>query len=84
METLKAIVGKIFNDRVRNSDINATCNVEYIVGKKRKEIMTRPCRKDRLAHIAKVGKPATRRPLGRSPKRWKDSSKSIPQEKQAN
>jgi len=87
MRILRTIVGCTVRDRVRNEQIRNICDIYDIVRWTRKR-----CREwnmhvsrmsdDRLAKRARDGRPFTRRPPGRPPKRWRECWTSTSQEDQ--
>ncbi|XP_050457558.1 uncharacterized protein LOC126854663 [Cataglyphis hispanica] len=85
MRTLRAIAGYTLRDRVPNVTIRETCGVQDIIRWARQrrrgwnEHVSR-IGEERMARIARDGKPSSRKPLGRPPKRWMDSWTSRSQE----
>ena len=87
MKTLRSIAGKTLRDRVRSATIRETCRVEDVIrwGRKRRRYWRDHVDRmdpERIARIVANGNPAGRRPIGRPPKRWKDSWTSLSQEYQ--
>lgn len=85
MKILRTIVGKTRRDRVRNTEVREQCEVQDVVrwGRQRRRQWhdhVRRMDENRLPKIALVGRPAGKRPLGRPPKRWKDSWQSTSQD----
>lgn len=85
MRILRTICGKTLLDRIRNETIRTECETEDIVRwtRKRRRMWNEHINRmtdDRLVKIARNGKPETRRPPGRPPKRWRDSWQSTSQE----
>ncbi|XP_011866122.1 PREDICTED: uncharacterized protein LOC105561071 [Vollenhovia emeryi] len=83
--TLSAILGKTLGDRVPNVMIRETSDVTDIVRwarQRRREWNGHVSRmaEERIARTARDGKPTSRRPPGRPPKRWMDSWTSGSQE----
>lgn len=78
MKTLRSITGKTLRDREKSSDIRALCDIQDVVrwARSRRRAWRDHVDRmadDRLAKQAKEGKPNTRRPIGRPPKRWYES-----------
>lgn len=78
MKTLRMITGTSLRDRIRNTQIREDCKIAEVgkwVRDRRRRWRDHVERMDngRLAKITMKGKPNTRRPQGRPPKRWKDS-----------
>uniref|UniRef100_A0AAR5PEG0 Uncharacterized protein n=1 Tax=Dendroctonus ponderosae TaxID=77166 RepID=A0AAR5PEG0_DENPD len=83
MKTLRTIVGKIRRDTMRNTDIWEQCGVQDVVRWERQRKRQRYSHVKRpketsmdencLPHIVLKRKPVGTRPVGRLPKRWKDS-----------
>lgn len=87
MKTLRSIAGKTIRDRVRNTTIREICKVEDVIrwGRKRRRYWRDHVERmdtERIAKIVLSGKPAGKRPIGRPPKRWRDSWTSVSQENQ--
>ncbi|XP_045480943.1 uncharacterized protein LOC123685328 [Harmonia axyridis] len=85
MKVLRYILGFTLRDKKRNEDIRNECEVPDIVrwGRNRRRFWNAHVERmdeERIARIVRDGNPGTRRPLGRPPKRWKDSWTSISQE----
>ena len=86
MKVLRTITGNTLRDQRRSQDIRNECEIDDVVRWTRarrrywNEHVTR-MGAERLAKIARNGKPATKRPPGRPPKRWKDSWSSASQER---
>ena len=78
MKILRNITGKTLRDRIRNTEIRKTCEVEDIVrwGRQRRRFWNEHVGRmadSRAAKIAKNELPQGNRPPGRPPKRWRDS-----------
>ncbi|XP_044760904.1 uncharacterized protein LOC123318360 [Coccinella septempunctata] len=78
MKILRTISGYTLRDRKRNTAILEECQVQDIVkwGRARRRYWNNHNSRmnaERIAKIARDGIPNTRRPIGRPPKRWKDS-----------
>uniref|UniRef100_A0AAR5Q8Q0 Endonuclease/exonuclease/phosphatase domain-containing protein n=1 Tax=Dendroctonus ponderosae TaxID=77166 RepID=A0AAR5Q8Q0_DENPD len=85
MKTLRSIAGKTLRDRVRSATIRQTSKVEEVIrwGRKRRRCWRDHVERmdsERIAKIVSNENPAGKRPIGRPPKRWKDSWTSISQE----
>ena len=85
MITLRSITGRTLWDRVRNKDIRKECNLQDIAKwiKGRREAWNEHVGRasaERLLRIARDGRPATKRPRGRPPKRWSESCAPSPTE----
>lgn len=87
MRILRCIKGVTLRDRVRSADIREELEVQDVVrwirARRRfwrDHVERMPA--ERLAKWAETQKPNTRRPLGRPPKRWRESWSSISQETQ--
>ncbi|XP_057652394.1 uncharacterized protein LOC130891583 [Diorhabda carinulata] len=85
MKTLRTITGYTLNDIQRNTDIRERCETDDIVRrvrKRRREWNQHVNRMttDRIAKIVRNNIPHGRRPVGRPPKRWRDSWQSTSQE----
>ncbi|XP_044755012.1 uncharacterized protein LOC123313965 [Coccinella septempunctata] len=87
MRVLRAITGNTLRDQRRSDEIRKECQTEDVVRWTRarrrfwNEHVSRMS-SDRIAKIARNGRPASKRPVGRPPKRWKDSWTSISQERE--
>ncbi|XP_060533783.1 uncharacterized protein LOC132706454 [Cylas formicarius] len=81
MRVLRSIAGKTRRDHVRNTDIREQCDVQDIGRQRRRQWYNHVKRmgEDRLPRIALEGIPVGS-PLGRPPKRWRDSWQSTSQE----
>lgn len=85
MRTLRAITGNTLRDHRRSEEIREECGILDVVrwSRARRRYWNEHVSRmgdERLAKIARNGKPAARRPPGRPPKRWKDSWSSASQE----
>lgn len=85
MKILRNALGFTLRDRKRNEEIRNICGVQDIVrwGRNRRRLWNSHVdrmNEERIAKIARDGTPGTRRPIGRPPKRWRDSWTSISQE----
>lgn len=85
MKTLRTITGYTLKDRQRSTDIRNKCQTDDVVRwirKRRREWNQHVNRMspDRLAKIVRNNTPHGRRPIGRPPKRWRDSWQSTSQE----
>ncbi|XP_045466793.1 uncharacterized protein LOC123675479 [Harmonia axyridis] len=85
MKVLRNVLGLTLRDRRRNEDIRSECEVPDVVrwGRNRRRLWNAHVERmgdGRIAKIVREGTPGTRRPLGRPPKRWRDSWTSISQE----
>ncbi|XP_044744248.1 uncharacterized protein LOC123306342 [Coccinella septempunctata] len=87
MKVLRLITGNTLRDQRRSSDIREECQTEDVVrwmpARRRywNEHVSR-MGDDRLAKVVRNGKPTSKRPPGKPPKRWKDSWSSISQERE--
>ncbi|KAI4474667.1 hypothetical protein M0802_015503 [Mischocyttarus mexicanus] len=82
---LRTILGLTLRGRQTNSSIRQRCNVENInrwikMRKKGLDENVDRINQDRLANICKNNKPYSKRPIEKSPKRWKDSTQSTTKE----
>ncbi|XP_044744146.1 uncharacterized protein LOC123306294 [Coccinella septempunctata] len=87
MRILRSIKGITLRDHVRSSDIREELEVQDVVRwvRARRRFWRDHVERmpdERLAKWAETQKPSTRRPLGRPPKRWKESWNSLSQETQ--
>lgn len=85
MRALRSIIRVTLRDKIKSETIRETCGIQDVVRWAR---VRRRCWRDhvermsneRIANMVMTQKPNTRRHLGRSPKRWKDSWTSQSQE----
>lgn len=85
MQVLRKITGNRLADRIRNNDIRQQCDVPDIVrwSRQRKREWNQHVSRmtpERTVRIARDGKPRSRRPVGRPPRRWVESWTSTSQE----
>ncbi|XP_044750499.1 uncharacterized protein LOC123310880 [Coccinella septempunctata] len=85
MRILRSIKGETLRDHVRSSDIREELEVQDVVRSVRARRRfwgdhVASMQDERLAKWAESQKPSTHRPLGRPPKRWKESWNSMSQE----
>jgi hypothetical protein len=82
MNTLRAILGKTWFDRMKNIDILEQCNIQAVtkyVKSRRKAWNEHVGRAEqRLIKLVRDARLNSKRPPGRPPKQWADSWQSSP------